>query len=168
MHAAGPFVLRPLTSADQDFLWEMLYQSLYVPPGAPPFPRQVLADAKIARYVQGWGRSGDDGVIAMDQDRPIGAAWARRLTSAEPGFGYLDDQTPELGVAIIPAYRGKGIGTAVLERLLTTLSDQYPAVSLSVSHDNPALQLYSRLGFIVVGEDAGGSFLMKKTLTPPA
>jgi ribosomal protein S18 acetylase RimI-like enzyme len=168
MHAAGPFALRPLTVADQDFLWEMLYQSLYVPAGAPPFPRQVLGDAKIARYVRDWGRPGDCGVIAMDADQPIGAAWARCLTSAEPGFGYVDDQTPELGIAIMPAYRGKGIGTAVLEQLLTTLADQCAAVSLSVSHDNPALQLYTRLGFVVLGEDAGGSFIMKKTLTPPA
>ncbi|MBA3470361.1 MAG: GNAT family N-acetyltransferase, partial [Herpetosiphonaceae bacterium] len=142
-------------------------QSLYIPPGAPPFPRQVVADAKIARYVQGWGRPGDCGVMAMDQEQPIGAAWSRRLTGAEPGFGYLDDQTPELGIAIMPLYRGKGIGTFLLEQLLTTLADQAAAVSLSVSRDNPALQLYTRLGFVVVGEDTGGSFIMKKTLTPP-
>ncbi|HYF65612.1 MAG TPA: GNAT family N-acetyltransferase [Herpetosiphonaceae bacterium] len=168
MLTSGPYLLRPLLPSDHAFLREMLYQSLYVPPGAPPFPRHVLDDPKIARYVRDWGRPGDAGLIALDRDRPVGAAWARLLPAAEPGFGYVDDQTPELGVAVDAEYRGRGIGTALLRELAAGLAGRYPAVSLSVSHDNPALRLYERLGFRIVGEDDGGSLVMIKRFAPPA
>lgn len=164
MDSSGLYAIRPLLPSDQGFLREMLYQSLYVPEGAPPFDRRVLDDPKIARYVRDWGRAGDTGFIAMDQDRPVGAAWARLLTAEEPGFGYIDDQTPELGIAIEPGYRGRGIGAALLERLIGAVAERHAAICLSVSHDNPALRLYERLGFAVVGEDDGGSLIMRKTL----
>lgn len=164
MRSYGLYTIRPLLPSDQAFLREMLYQSLYVPEGAPPFDRQVLDDPKIARYVRDWGRPGDTGFIALDQDQPVGAAWARLLTAAEPGFGYIDDQTPELGIAIAPGYRGRGIGAALLDQQIAAVAERHAAICLSVSHDNPALRLYERLGFTVVGKDDGGSLIMKKQL----
>ena len=53
--------LRPLTPSDEPFLWEMLYQALYVPPGLPPLPRDLLYTAELRRYVEGWGRESDSG-----------------------------------------------------------------------------------------------------------
>jgi hypothetical protein len=56
--------LRPLLPSDQPFLWEMLYQALYVAPGSPPFVRAILDDPDIACYLKGWGRPGDWGLLA--------------------------------------------------------------------------------------------------------
>ena len=72
--------------------------------------------------------------------------------------------TPELSVAVMPGYRGQGIGTRLLNALLDTASKSYDAVSLSVQADNPALRLYQRLGFEVI-EDGGTWFTMRKQLT---
>lgn len=141
------FYIRPASPLDQQFLWEMLYQSLYVPAGEV-LPRNVVTLPEIAKYVKEWGHQGDLGFIAIDLNHniPIGAAWLRLFTKDDQGYGYVDDQTPKLGFAVLPEYRGRGVGT-VLTHLLQKASTQYKSVSLSVSPDNPALRLYERMEF---------------------
>jgi ribosomal protein S18 acetylase RimI-like enzyme len=149
--------IRPATVSDEPFLWEMLYQSLYVE-GQEPFPRDVLNRPHIARYVKGWGRAHDIGFVVEDErsNEPIGAVWCRLSGKDEPGFAYIDEKTPELGIALLPEYRGQGIGTALLKHLLEAVKPLYPAIALSVSPNNPAMRLYERFGFETVdvrGED---------------
>ncbi|HEX8774715.1 MAG TPA: GNAT family N-acetyltransferase [Pyrinomonadaceae bacterium] len=156
--------MRPLSPSDQPFLWDMLYQSLYVPNGYPPFDRSVLDHPDIAKYVRAWGREHDSGFVAIDENgRPIGAIWLRLLKGEEKGFGYVDDKTPELGMAVLPAYRGQGIGTSLLSCLIESVEDIYENISLSVAAENPALHLYERLGFEEVGK-FGDSITMKISL----
>ena len=143
---------RLLRIEDEPFLWEMLYLALYVPAGYPPFPLTILQQPEISRYVVGWGRVGDLGLMAMAESRPVGAAWLRLLVGDQRGFGYVDEQTPELSVALLPAYRGQGIGRQLLTQLLAVAAPHYSAISLSVSRANPAGQLYRRLGFVTVAE----------------
>lgn len=157
--------IRKLDSDDQSLLWEMLYQSLYVPPGAPAFDGKVLKQPAIANYVCEWGRDGDAGFVAVDQNEmPIGAVWARLMTGEHKGFGYVDDQTPELGLAVVPGWRNHGVGTSLMTRMIDTASHTYNQISLSVSAENPARRLYKRLGFKAVST-AGGSITMTLQLT---
>lgn len=144
----------------------MLYQSLYVPEGGVAFARDVLTRPEIARYVQDWGRAGDLAFVAAGAGGGdlIGAAWLRLLAGDERGYGYVDEETPELGIAVLPAYRGRGVGAALLRRLLEAAGAVYGAVSLSVSSDNPAAQWYERLGFRRVGVGGGASVIMLKKL----
>jgi ribosomal protein S18 acetylase RimI-like enzyme len=79
------------------------------------------------------------------------------------GYGYVDAETPELSVAVLPEHRGRGIGTALVIRLLETARVRYRAVSLSVARENPALRLYEQLGFEVV-DRSGTSLTMRKGL----
>jgi ribosomal protein S18 acetylase RimI-like enzyme len=161
---AHEIAIRPLTEADADWLWEMLYQAIYVSPGGEPPPRQIVHAPDLAHYAEGWGRDDDIGYLAADVDSLlVGAAWLRLLTGADRGYGYVDDATPELSVAIVPDCRGQGIGTRLLAALLDAAGERYTAVSLSVQADNPALRLYRRLGFEVV-EDGGTWFTMRKSL----
>jgi GNAT superfamily N-acetyltransferase len=121
----------------------MLYLALFVPPGPPAMPRSVLRDPRVARYVDRWGAPGDRGLIALVDGIEVGAAWLRCFTARVPGYGYVDDQTPELSTAVLSAYRGKGIGSQLIERLIKGA----PSVSLSCDPANPAWRLYLRLGF---------------------
>ena len=157
------YTLRPATPTDEPFLREMLYQSLYVEDGAAPFPLEVVHQAELARYFKGWGRRGDLGFIAVDagSNLPIGAAWSRLPDGADKGFAYVDDETPELAVAVLPERRGQGIGTDLLKRLLAEAERSFPAISLSVSPNNPARRLYERLGFETL-DVRGGHPLMRK------
>lgn len=161
----GHYAIRPLSAADEACLWEMLYQAVYVAEGQPPLSRDILRQPEIARYAQGWGRPGDLGLVAV-VDRgnqvPLAAAWLRLWTGEDKGFGYVDETTPELTIAVLPAYRGQGIGTALLAHLIEAARPRYPAISLSVDSDNPALRLYRRLGFEVVGEDGSSVTMIKR------
>jgi ribosomal protein S18 acetylase RimI-like enzyme len=140
----------------------MLYQALYVPPGQPPFPRDIVYEPNLSRYVQGWGRADDLGFVALADGKPLGAVWLRLLPPDQPGFGYVDETTPELSIALLPAYRGRGIGTQLLTHLLDHIQSRYNAVCLSVSPDNPAKRLYERLGFDVVGKNGASLTLVKR------
>lgn len=128
--------IRPATQGDQAFLREMLYEALFVPPGHEPFPCSVLDQPDIARYADGFGtRPGDVGLIAETAGERIGAAWVRLLQGDDRGYGYIDDDTPELSAAVRSQWRNQGIGTALLLRLV----EELPRVSLSVDSRNPAV-----------------------------
>ncbi len=145
-------IVRPATAGDEPFLWEVLYYSLWVPEGGVPFEREIVRRPEIARYLEGWGRPGDLAVVAVDAERGqrLGAAWLRVFTGPDRGYGTVAADVPELGIAVLPAWRGRGVGTALLQRLLRQVRGRHPAVSLSVAADNPARRLYERLGFEVV------------------
>lgn len=76
------------------------------------------------------------------------------------GYGYVDDDTPELSIAVLPEYRSQGVGTQLLTHLFTSAYGQ-SSISLSVSADNSALRLYERFGFEVVSK-SNGSLTMKR------
>jgi ribosomal protein S18 acetylase RimI-like enzyme len=162
---AQQIVIRPLTQADAHCLWEMLYQAIHVPEGAEPPAREIVHSPGLAHYVAGWGRAGDMGYLAVAAEGMlVGATWLRLFPVDDPGYGYVDDATPKLSVAVMPGYRGQGIGTRLLVALLDVASKRYDAASLSLQADNSALRLYQRLGFEVV-EDGGAWFTMRKSLS---
>lgn len=98
----------------------------------------------------GWGRVGDSGCVAMRGVEALGAAWLRLWPGDDKGFGYISDEIPELAIAVIPHYRGKGIGTKLLVQVLDQANGQFPDISLNVRQGNAALRLYERAGFIKV------------------
>ncbi|MBT2292962.1 GNAT family N-acetyltransferase [Paenibacillus albidus] len=148
------YTIRTVEEQDIPFLWEMLYESLYVPEGHPPFRREILREPDIAKYVEGWGREGDLGYIAVnDKGEPLGSVTLRYFDQSCGGFGYVGADVPELGMALKAEYRGQGIGKALLKRLFEELSlRKVQKVSLSVDPDNPAaVKLYKRFGFKQIG-----------------
>jgi ribosomal protein S18 acetylase RimI-like enzyme len=117
----------------------------------------------IAGYAAGWGRKHDAGIIAWDGKKPIGAAWIRSWANIEPkGFGHIDDQIPELTMAVLPDFRNRGIGTRLLETLFDIIRDEFPAVSLSVQITNPAKRLYDRFGFQVYKHSSDDCVMIKQ------
>jgi GNAT superfamily N-acetyltransferase len=141
----------------------MVYEALYVPAGHPPLPESVLDQPDVSQYYRGFGRRiGDVGRIAETRGgEPVGAAWARQFTSTDPGYGFVDDHTPELSIAVLPAHRGRGLGTT----LLLDVFAEVPRSSLSVDRRNPARRLYERLGFEVVAAN-GDTLTMLRQASP--
>jgi len=130
----------------------MLMEAAYHPGSGRPSNEAMLATPAIARYVADWGRPGDVALIAMDEDgQRVGAAWYRLFSSADPGFGFLDEATPELSIGVVRDHRGQGIGSALLTRLIEQARNEgFRSLSLSVSPENPAVALYCRQGFVRV------------------
>jgi GNAT superfamily N-acetyltransferase len=138
-------MLRPVDIHDVRFLRDMLRHAYH-------WRIAENAERPVYRYVRNWGRRGDAGLIAMDGPHSFGAAWYRLFTAAEPGFGFIDETTPEVTIAVVPSRRGRGTGkdmlTALLDRART---DGYGAVSLSSAREQ--MPYYARFGFDKVRED---------------
>jgi ribosomal protein S18 acetylase RimI-like enzyme len=157
--------VRTATATDLPFLQAMLYEAATWRPESQPPVETVLADPHAARYLSGWGRAGDAGVIG-EEERPVGAAWFRLFSADQPGYGFAAEDVPELSIGVAPAARGRGLGTRLLEALLEIArADGHRAISLSVEPDNPARRLYERAGFVRVADD-GGAWTMLLELRP--
>lgn len=149
------FKIRHAINEDINFLWEMLYQAIYVPEGQTPPPKEIINEPHIKQSLAEWGRRGDLALIAMDtSNQPVGAVWIRLFNDVNKTYGYIDHETPILGIALHPHVRGKGIGTLLMEEILTEAKELgYKKMSLSVDPSNPALRLYERYGFKKIGVD---------------
>ena len=131
---------------DVRFLRDMLRHAYYW--------RSRETEMPITRYVNAWGRTGDRALIALDDFHSVGAAWYRLYTEREPGFGFVDEQTPELTIGVVPSRRGKGIGSRLLDALLERARQEgHARISLSVEKSNPAVHLYESRGFRAVHEN---------------
>ena len=138
----------------------MLGESAVWRPDKPtPTADEVLADPRYARYLVGWPRQGDYGLVA-EQDGPVGAAWYRTFTEASHGYGFVAEDVPELAIAVIASCRHEGIGRRLLVDLIeASVAQGYAVLSLSVDDENPARCLYESTGFQLV-KKVGSSWTM--------
>ena len=140
-----------------------------------PFMRSMLAhayawrvnafeaDIPLSRYVDNWGRPGDLVVIAHETGNRVGAAWLRVFRASEPGYGFMDENTPELSVAVVPSRRRHGLGQELMDALFEAArAAGHGAVSLSVEADSAAVAFYERNGFAHVREQDGGVVMLKR------
>jgi GNAT superfamily N-acetyltransferase len=140
-----------------------------------PFLRSLLAhaygwhvnvletDLPVGRYVDGWGRKGDTALVWMDGGHRVGAGWYRLFRANAPGYGFLDEQTPELTVAVVPSRQGQGIGLELLKGLLERADvEGHEAVSVSLRRNHPELAIYEGEGFEPVGEQGNAVTLLRR------
>ncbi len=146
------YIIRPLTQQDEPFLWQMLYEAAHLAEEGDMTVQDAMNHPELLKYVKDWGVEGDMGFAAtlVNGDVSVGAAWLRLLTGNNQGYGYIDDQTPELAIAILPEYRNHGLGTQLITHLIATAKVVYPSICLSCRKSNPALRLYQRLGWKIV------------------
>jgi GNAT superfamily N-acetyltransferase len=150
--------IRPVMPEDLPFLRKMMYEAARWNPDWPREPiEEVLADPIMLRYHQGWGRRGDGGVVAEIDGEPVGAAWYRLFEEDKPGYGFVDEKTPELSIAVVPLHRRKGIGEAVLRSCMVQAREEgFQALSLSVAVHNRSRMMYQKAGFEKVAESGDG------------
>jgi GNAT superfamily N-acetyltransferase len=151
-------VIRRGSHADVPFMRSML-------PHAYGWRVNALdAEIPLTRYIDNWGRPGDVALVATETGHRVGAAWFRVFRTSEPGYGFVDEATPELTISVVPSRRKHGVGQELLDALLAKAREAgHTAVSLSVEQDSPAVKFYERNGFESAGEAAGG-LVMKRSL----
>lgn len=121
-------------------LTEFLYESIFQEKAEELAPRTVIQNPVIWIYVDEFGAKKDDHCFVAEVDNVIvGAVWVRCIK----GFGYIDGETPEFAVSIYSDYRGKGIGTQLMKKMLEHLKiNGYSKASLAVQKNNKACNLY--------------------------
>ena len=151
--------IRPISVDDLPFVRRMLdAAAFWRPMPSAVLPRlgqqvlrpilRLLVRNYLGLYHRDWGRPGDAGFIAEIDGRPVGAVWYRLFTDESHGDGYIDEQTPELAIAVEDGYRGRGVGRALLLRIAEQgRDDGLGRIGLSVDADNPAKHLYAAVGY---------------------
>ena len=80
----------------------------------------------------------------------VGAVWTRIMDD----YGHVDDDTPSFAISLYKEYRGKGIGTQMMVKMLELLKKQgFRRASLAVQKANYAVKIYERIGFQTVDEN---------------
>jgi GNAT superfamily N-acetyltransferase len=147
--------LRDIEPDDVPFLQEMLYEALFWTPEKERWPAEIaLAHPHVVVFHENWGRDGDTGYIAEVDGSRVGAAWYRLFTEAAHGEGFIDEETPEIAIAVVPEHRDRGIGKNLMLALaIRAKDDGFARLSLSVEPCNTAKDLYRSLGWVELEPD---------------
>ncbi|AWN18914.1 GNAT family N-acetyltransferase [Streptococcus sobrinus] len=140
---------------------DFLYEAIFIPNGQAKPDREIIEQPELQLYVKGFGgQVGDDCLVTEVDGQLVGAVWTRIIND----YGHVDDQTPSLAISLFKDYRGHGLGTALMTKMLEVLKAKgVKKVSLSVQKANPALKLYRRLGFNPLSEN-NEDYVMVKDL----
>ena len=147
---------RPVEPDGLPFLWDMGREATAADPGLRPLGREAaFARPEPRTNLEGWGRRGDTGVVAVDEpDRRLGAAWYPFFAAEARGYGCVAADVLELPAGVVADARGWGAGADLLDALLATARAQgLRAINLSVDRQNLARRLHERKGV----RDAGVS-----------
>jgi len=158
-------IIRKIKHNEIKFLREALYLALFVPKGQTPFPKSILDNPDISKYIDNWGILPNDlALVAVINNELIGAVWGRTFSSSNAGYGFIDENTPEISMAVKEKLRNQGIGSKLIDEISKIyLSKGIKSISLSVDKRNKTKSLYLRKGFIIV-EDKGADAIMEKIL----
>jgi len=138
------FALRPALPADVDFE-HFLYASTrddLRPLGPEVFDGLVGMQFRAQTMSIRLDHPQADHKIVIVEEAPAG-----RLIIDETG-----EQIKVIDVALLPEYRGQGIGTSLLRGVVAQADRMGRAIALHVEKQSRAVRLYERLGFLISGE----------------
>jgi GNAT superfamily N-acetyltransferase len=140
--------VREATAGDLALIQWMLYLASQRPGSDPPPFESSLHEPRNMRFWRDWPRDNDIGVVAEEDGRPVGAAWARHF-SGEDLWPWDDPAVPVLVMAVEAGSRGKGIGKALLEALIARARERGEGALdlLTGTYNEVAINLYLSCGF---------------------
>ena len=144
-------MIRKLMTEERDLLRDFLYEAIFIPEGVEAPPRDIVERPELRIYYDDFGTGpADHCLVAEAGGRVVGAVWTRIMHD----YGHVDDETPSFAISLYKEYRGKGIGTALMRRMLGLLKEQgYKKVSLAVQKANYAVRMYKHVGFETIDEN---------------
>ena len=141
-------ILRPITTDDTDFLYQV-YASTRVEEFA--FLNWTAAQLRAFLHMQFTAQhtyyqeqfaDGDFQIVMLD-NQPIGRLYTQRR----------DAELSLIDIALLPEFRRRGIGSALLHDVMACAAKENLPVRLYVELNNPAQHLYQRFGFYKIGEN---------------
>lgn len=145
------YTIREIKKQEYDCLNDFLYEAIFIPEGMEAPDRSIIKKPELQVYVSNFGDEKDDVCLVAEADKGIiGAVWARDMKD----YGHIEDGIPSLAISLYKEFRGYGIGTELMKRMLTELRFRgYKKASLAVQKANYAVKMYKKLGFEIVGEN---------------
>lgn len=144
------YIIRPIRKDEYKILDDFLYEAIFIPEGMKKPAFSIIEKPELQVYVENFGKRDDYCLFAETDNKIIGAVWVRIMKD----YGHIDNNIPSLAISLYKEFRGMGIGTALLESMLSLLkSEGYEKVSLSVQKENYAYRMYIKSGFEVVVEN---------------
>jgi len=152
--------LRAATDADMDFLRKVFASTRmheFVNAGMPVEQAEALLASQFpiqhAYYRQHYPHGRFD--VIMQGARSIGRLY----------HDWQGDVVQLIDIALLPAYRGKGIGTCLMRAIVAEAARKHMPMRLYVEFDNPVRTLYRAFGFAPAGEN-GVYELMYRNVMP--
>lgn len=149
--------LRPAADADYDFLRRLYHSTRAEEMKQFPFTDEQKAaflDQQFAAqhqyYTQHYPTCERNLIVVRDE--PVGRLWTDEW----------GDQIRIVDIALMPEWRGRGLGESLVRDVLTRGERVGKPVTIHVEGFNPALRMYERLGFQNVHTN-GVYYLMKWT-----
>lgn len=144
------YQIRELRKSEYPLLSVFLYEAIFIPEGMEKPPKSIIEQPELQMYVADFGKADDWCLVAEINDKVAGAVWVRIMND----YGHIDDETPSFAISLYEEYRNLGIGTALMRAMLQFLKDKgYKQTSLSVQKANYAVNMYKKVGFVVVDEN---------------
>ena len=152
--------IRKWRDGEQAFLEDFLYEAIFIPEGVEAPPREIITLPELQVYITDFGREPDDiCFLAEVEGKVAGAVWVRVMED----YGHLEEGVPSFAISLYKEYRNRGIGTALMERMLQELMERgYEKASLAVQKANYAVRMYQKVGFEIVGENEEEYLMMWK------
>ncbi len=143
--------VRPIKNNEIPLLTEFLYEAIFQRSTKNLAPRIIIQEPSLWIYIDEFGTKKDDHCLVAEVDKKIvGAVWVRCVK----GFGHISETVPELAISVYPEFRGKNIGTELMEAMIKLLKSKgYGLTSLAVQKDNYAMKMYKQVGFEIIGEN---------------
>ena len=145
------YIIREIKETEYSLLEDFLYESIFIPEGVDPPSRAIINTPELQVYIKDFGTHiHDKALVAEADNKVIGAVWVRIMND----YGHIDDETPSFAISLYKEYRGFGIGTEMMEKMLTVLKTSgYKQASLAVQKANYAVKMYRSVGFEIIDEN---------------
>lgn len=145
-------LLRTLRKEETELLKDFLYEAIFIPEGVEPPDRSIIEQPELSIYYDDFGSgNADNCIVAEDNGKVIGAVWTRIMND----YGHVDNETPSFAISLYKEYRGQGIGTELMRKMISLLKEQgYKKASLAVQKTNYAVKMYKKVGFKIIDENS--------------
>ena len=143
--------IRALKEKEKELLKDFLYEAIFIPEGVEAPDRDIIEKPELKIYYEDFGKdTADHCLVAEDEGKVVGAVWTRIIND----YGHIDDKTPSFAISLYREYRGRGIGTKLMQEMLNLLKEKgYKRASLAVQKANYAVRMYKKVGFKTVDEN---------------
>ena len=146
------YIIREIQKNEYGVLNYFLYEAIFIPEGIEPPSKDIIKNDELQVYVKDFGKEPHDKCfVAEVEGKIVGAVWVRIMND----YGHIDDETPSFAISLYKEYRGFGIGTELMKKMLAFLKGRgYSQTSLAVQKANYAVKMYLNVGFEIVNENA--------------